>query len=520
MATEKEFSTRNFVNDLRSGLGDSSLMDKYGLSPYGFLEALDTLIESNAISYAELQSILPLDKQEITYEEMRAYPRSPVREPILVYDMADPLSEGRIKNMSKGGLLIEGIRSKIGETKRFLILPKGFPSISSLTLEGECRWTSTKAETGAFCGGFLILRISKMALFEIEKLLALLSAQETKQGVKSLKSLLASRSTSEGAELSIRAIQGENVLSSSVTDSGSFDIGIRMKQFERLLESIPIPSFLVDESQHVVVANEYCHTLGSPPERFIGVPLLNFFPADRQIVKSFFEQVVVQRKSVIFAGVMQVENRKIFAKISLRSIRFGAQRFILTVVEDVTNEIKGSIETRSEVDGLTQAYKEVLKLLADAEGSLAYKTEAVRVVMRSLDERIRQEREKLAFGLDLNVKPIVSKLKAESGLSEYGKALVQILEHALEDVVPAVEHRTSHLYAALSPRQIEVCNLVLAGHRTKDIANMLGVSIETVTTHRTQIRRKLGLGHSKQNLSTWLRARLVKLGQAHEAPPK
>jgi PAS domain S-box-containing protein len=520
MTLKKEVIIGNFVNDLRSGLDVSSLMEKHGLSLYGFLEALDRLIESNAISHTELQSILPLERQEITCRELRTFPRSPVDKPVLVCDMTDPAPEGIIRNISRGGLLIEGISSEVGETKRLLISPKGFPSITSFALGAECRWTFTKPETGECYGGFRILRISKMGLSEIEKLLTLLSSVETKQGIKTLKSSLASRSTSRAAEVSIKAIQGENVRSNSVTDSGSFDIGIRIKQFERLLESIPIPSFLVDEGHHIVVANEYCHTLGFPPERFIGVPLLNFFPTDRQIVKSFFEQVVVQRKSVIFVGAMQVENRKIFAKISFRSIRFGAQRFILTVVEDVTNEIKGSIGTTSEVDRLTRAYEEALKLLADSEISLLHKTEAVRVVMRALDDRIKEEREKLAIGLDLNVKPIVSKLKAENGLSEYGKALVQILEHALEDAAPAVQHRTSHLYSVLSPRQMEVCNLVLAGHRTKDIANMLGVSVETVTTHRTQIRKKLGLGDSKQNLSTWLRARLVKLGQAHEAPPK
>ena len=505
---EKKVVIKDFVNDIRSGLNCSSLMDKYDLSLPGFLDALDRLVESNAITDKELRSFLPLEKQQITYGEMRELRRSPVHATLLVCDMADPASEGLIRNISNGGLLTEGIRSEVGEAKSFLILPKSFPSIGSFTLKAECRWTLRESETGASCSGFRIRSISEEALSELEKLLAVLHLREKKLGSKSREDLSIWSSTSEEVEVPTEIVEAESVFSSNVTDSGSFDIRMQMKQFGRLLNSFPIPCLLVDEGYRIALANECCYVLGSTPERFTGAPLLNFFPVDNQIVQSFFEQVFIQRKGIIFGGAMQVENRKIFVKICLRSIRSGVQRLVLVVVEDVTDEIKACAETRSKAGQLGQAYQEVLGRLADAESLLVNRTDAVRLVMNSLDERIREERGQLALNLDFHLKPIVDRLKAEGGLSEHGTALLQTLERALKEISPTSEHRTPRIYSLLTPREIEVCDLVLAGHGTKAIADILGLSVETVTTHRGKIRKKLGLARSDQSLSAWLRGRL------------
>jgi len=45
----------------------------------------------------------------------------------------------------------------------------------------------------------------------------------------------------------------------------------------------------------------------------------------------------------------------------------------------------------------------------------------------------------------------------------------------------------------LSPRQVEVLQLVAQGSRTRDIAARLGLSIKTVESHRGEIMKRLGL---------------------------
>jgi two-component system, NarL family, response regulator NreC len=45
----------------------------------------------------------------------------------------------------------------------------------------------------------------------------------------------------------------------------------------------------------------------------------------------------------------------------------------------------------------------------------------------------------------------------------------------------------------LSPRERQVLQLIAEGQRTREIARLLGVSVKTAETHRTNIMRKLGI---------------------------
>ncbi|HPC33451.1 MAG TPA: response regulator transcription factor [Syntrophales bacterium] len=50
-----------------------------------------------------------------------------------------------------------------------------------------------------------------------------------------------------------------------------------------------------------------------------------------------------------------------------------------------------------------------------------------------------------------------------------------------------------NLLATLSPRQREILQLIAEGNTTKDIANLLNLSIKTVDTHRTQLMERLDI---------------------------
>lgn len=50
-----------------------------------------------------------------------------------------------------------------------------------------------------------------------------------------------------------------------------------------------------------------------------------------------------------------------------------------------------------------------------------------------------------------------------------------------------------NLLATLSPRQREILQLIAEGNTTKDIANLLNLSVKTVDTHRTQLMERLDI---------------------------
>jgi DNA-binding CsgD family transcriptional regulator len=59
-------------------------------------------------------------------------------------------------------------------------------------------------------------------------------------------------------------------------------------------------------------------------------------------------------------------------------------------------------------------------------------------------------------------------------------------------------------HAHLSSMEVQVANLIKTGKRNKEIASILGVSLNTVMTHRYRLRSKLGLKQKKVNLRSYL----------------
>ena len=72
-----------------------------------------------------------------------------------------------------------------------------------------------------------------------------------------------------------------------------------------------------------------------------------------------------------------------------------------------------------------------------------------------------------------------------------GRVSETVLESFLRSGQQAAADRA--LVLRLTPREREVIQLLAEGHRNKTVAQMLGISIKTVETHRTALMRKIGV---------------------------
>ncbi len=76
----------------------------------------------------------------------------------------------------------------------------------------------------------------------------------------------------------------------------------------------------------------------------------------------------------------------------------------------------------------------------------------------------------------------------------------------LEDSTSSFTRKIIEDRVRLSPRELEICNLIKNGLANKEIAALLQISLETVERHRHNVRRKLRIDNEKVNLATFLRA--------------
>lgn len=74
---------------------------------------------------------------------------------------------------------------------------------------------------------------------------------------------------------------------------------------------------------------------------------------------------------------------------------------------------------------------------------------------------------------------------------------------------PSSDPPPAALDTVVTLRQREVLQLIVDGHRTKDIARRLGVSVKTVESHRSDIMRRLGVRNMAALVREALRLKLL-----------
>ena len=92
----------------------------------------------------------------------------------------------------------------------------------------------------------------------------------------------------------------------------------------------------------------------------------------------------------------------------------------------------------------------------------------------------------------------------ECRLDEKQQMYLHAVEMSLSNIVSPFVQNLSTKFLKLTPTEIQVANFVKNGKTTKEIADVLNLSIKTVETHRKNIRKKIGISNRKSNLRAYL----------------
>ena len=101
--------------------------------------------------------------------------------------------------------------------------------------------------------------------------------------------------------------------------------------------------------------------------------------------------------------------------------------------------------------------------------------------------------------------PYVDRLKKMS-LEKDQMTIVGILETNLNNVVSPFIRKVSSKMLKLTPMEIRIANLIKEGKTSKDIAELLFLSENTILSHRYNMRTKLGVKKKKINIISYLRS--------------
>jgi PAS domain S-box-containing protein len=137
-----------------------------------------------------------------------------------------------------------------------------------------------------------------------------------------------------------------------------------------------------------------------------------------------------------------------------------------------------------------------------AEEELAHKNIALGEMIKQIDFEKEKIKKEIAVNVEELVVPTLRKLYLQKGSDKY----VQLLEHNLKELTTSFGLTIADKKNGLTPKEIEICNMIRSGLSTKDISGSLNVSSLTVSKHRRNIRKKLGISSMDVNLVSFLRA--------------
>ena len=169
IALKRRIPANAIVKDIRSGMSNSDLMERYQLSMKGLTSVFTKLVEAKFCTKKELLLRMPPGDDTADLDEMRDVARCYPVVRIPVIDLADLRSGGYVRDLTEKGIQVLGIHAQVGDKKNFLIQADAFAAILPFTLEAECRWIKPDAVSGLTVSGYEITGISDTNLASLKQ---------------------------------------------------------------------------------------------------------------------------------------------------------------------------------------------------------------------------------------------------------------------------------------------------------------------------------------------------------------
>ena len=224
----------------------------------------------------------------------------------------------------------------------------------------------------------------------------------------------------------------------------------------------------------------------------------NFLPSvrpdDRQVVLKFIDSASLE--NLISTEIQQItkSSGEIFWVEWRRRALFddsGNLQEIQSVGRDVTE------------------YKETAEALKESEEDLRRKNielERKNTALTEVLEHIEQQKIQIKDEVIANVEdllvPVLNQLVSKG--TSFDRQYLNLIKRSLEDLTSSFGREITLKGFKLTPREVQICNLIKRGLSSKEIANFLNISKFTVGRHRHNIRKKLQLTNKKDNLNSFM----------------
>jgi PAS domain S-box-containing protein len=216
-------------------------------------------------------------------------------------------------------------------------------------------------------------------------------------------------------------------------------------------------------------------------------------PSDRDKLLSLIEE---KRSVRNYQSEFVLKSGKIrIGLVSAEVINLEEEPCALMVVRDITEIKRNEQQLHDTTNRLAEEHREVVR-----------KNVALNEVLSHLEHDKTVFRHEVSSNLDNLLRPLIEKL--ESDPTKLNPGEVDKIRVGLQRILGEEIDDFQNNLTKLTPRELDVCELIRAGHSTKEIAEQLHLSSETVHKHRQSIRKKLQIDRRGLSLASYLRTRM------------
>jgi len=256
--------------------------------------------------------------------------------------------------------------------------------------------------------------------------------------------------------------------------------------FRSLFTSAGEGILLVDNSLKIVQANEKAADMfGMTSQWLEGANCVKIIHPDS--IDSL-RQVVLMAEGEVWHGEangITGSGDAFPASITVNKFCLGGEDFLHLIVRNITQQ------------------KAMEKYLQEEKTKAEEMNVTLRNVMKVVDRDKEDHELTIAQKVTTSIIPSLQKLAVEEN-AEIRDMYMKILRDQLAGLTRSSGAISNEDIIRLTKSEVLVCQMIQAGSTSKDIADAMAISIETVQTHRKNIRRKLGLSGKDVNLFAYL----------------
>lgn len=204
--------------------------------------------------------------------------------------------------------------------------------------------------------------------------------------------------------------------------------------------------------------------------------------------------------------VIELKNRKCGSiEVAYRDGSHGCKTEFLEDERKLLKAIAGLLASIIEKKEAEISLKKTTEDLRNQTLALENKNIALKEIVSQIELEKKAIQDQMRLNIELAVQPLLNKMQRPDIPPEARNRFLTVAQQNLLDITSSFTRKVTEDRVRLSPRELEVCNLIKNGLPNKEIAELLRISVLTVERHRHNVRKKLNIANEKVNLATFLR---------------